>query len=364
MSPSPTPPMSSIPTYAVSPVIPSTPSAVETGATAGSTARTPRPSSTAASRQPRSCCTHAPSGQRSLREAMTCPTAPPRIGSPERERRHVRLGVVHPAAHVRVDRDIGVANEDLAVAGIRELDLRELEIRSGRRPARASGEPDLPRRRRHETILRPSSVLTKSSQKRATLPRGLCRSGADRACDRSARAGPRSSAPKGVACVVFEFSSLLRPRASRSSPSASNAPAGDFAEGPCLAATRPSSAPPRPSASPTPSTFTLKEPGDCVPELHGELRRPSSRALPRVRRGCRARHADAGRELHASTSPCRTRCGTGGKDADLLRPAVHDQRQWRHAAQAEARRSRRRACRTRTSTRRTPRPPCRRRVTR
>ena len=41
----------------------------------------PRPSSSAASRQPRSCRTHAPSGQRSLRDAITRPTAPPVSGA-------------------------------------------------------------------------------------------------------------------------------------------------------------------------------------------------------------------------------------------------------------------------------------------
>ena len=74
--------MSAIPTNAVSPVIPRTPSAVEIGASRGSTPRIPRPSRTAFSRQPKSCTTHDPSGQRSLRDATTRPTAPPRIGSP------------------------------------------------------------------------------------------------------------------------------------------------------------------------------------------------------------------------------------------------------------------------------------------
>ena len=82
VSPSSTAPMSTIPTYAVIPVIPSTPRAVETGATDGSTRRIPRPSRIAASRQPRSCWAHVPTGHASLREATTRPTAPPLSGSP------------------------------------------------------------------------------------------------------------------------------------------------------------------------------------------------------------------------------------------------------------------------------------------
>ena len=74
--------MSTMPTKAVRPVIPSTPRVVESGASAGSTARIPRPSESAASRQPRSCTTQAPSAKRSFREAITCPTAPPFSGSP------------------------------------------------------------------------------------------------------------------------------------------------------------------------------------------------------------------------------------------------------------------------------------------
>src|SRR6187397_2271999 len=74
--------MSSKPTHAVRPGMPRTPSAVEMGATAGSTAIKPRPSDSAYSRQPSQFVTHEPSGTRSLRDATTWPTAPPLITSP------------------------------------------------------------------------------------------------------------------------------------------------------------------------------------------------------------------------------------------------------------------------------------------
>jgi hypothetical protein len=60
----------------------------------------------------------------------------------ERERRHVGLDVVHPSAHVRIDRHPLVADEQLARAGIGKLDLRELEVAQSRLPDRARREPD------------------------------------------------------------------------------------------------------------------------------------------------------------------------------------------------------------------------------
>ncbi len=75
-------PTSSRPTYAVKPGIPSTPRAVDTGASEGSTGRSPAPSLSAHSRQPRLWTTHVLSGHCGLREATTWPTAPPVSGSP------------------------------------------------------------------------------------------------------------------------------------------------------------------------------------------------------------------------------------------------------------------------------------------
>ena len=46
----------------------------------------------------------------------------------ELERRHVRLPVVHAAAHVRVHRHPEVADEDLSVPRLRHLDLRQAEV--------------------------------------------------------------------------------------------------------------------------------------------------------------------------------------------------------------------------------------------
>ena len=62
--------------------MPRTPSAVDTGASDGSTLRTPEPSESAHSRQPSWCRTQSPSASFSFLEATTRPTAPPVIASP------------------------------------------------------------------------------------------------------------------------------------------------------------------------------------------------------------------------------------------------------------------------------------------
>ncbi len=59
------------------------------------------------------------------------------------KRRHVGLGVVHPPAHVRVDRHERVAHEQLARAGVRQLDLGQLEVRGLGLADRPGGQPDL-----------------------------------------------------------------------------------------------------------------------------------------------------------------------------------------------------------------------------
>ena len=56
----------------------------------------------------------------------------------ELEGRDVALHVVHPPAHVGVDRKPAVAHADHAVAERREIDLLQLEIVGGRHPLRAA----------------------------------------------------------------------------------------------------------------------------------------------------------------------------------------------------------------------------------
>ena len=59
------------------------------------------------------------------------------------ERRHVALGVVHPAAHVGVDRHEEVAHQDLALGGFGHLDVDEGEVGQHRLPDGAGGQVDL-----------------------------------------------------------------------------------------------------------------------------------------------------------------------------------------------------------------------------
>ena len=66
----------------MNPGIPSTPSAVEIGAAAGSSRRSAAPSESAHSRQPSWWSTQSPSAYRGFRDAATRPTAPPVIASP------------------------------------------------------------------------------------------------------------------------------------------------------------------------------------------------------------------------------------------------------------------------------------------
>ena len=60
------------------------------------------------------------------------------------ERRHVRLRVVHPPAHVRLDRHQRVLDEHLAFARRPEVRGGEREVRVGRLAAGTAREPDLP----------------------------------------------------------------------------------------------------------------------------------------------------------------------------------------------------------------------------
>ncbi len=62
---------------------------------------------------------------------------------PDLERRHVRLHVVHPPAHVRVDRHEYVSNEHLAVARLRNRFFGYLEILGGDPASRPACETNL-----------------------------------------------------------------------------------------------------------------------------------------------------------------------------------------------------------------------------
>ena len=135
--------MSSRPTYAVRPGIPSTPSAVETGATDGSTGIRPRPSESANSRQPSQLVTHDPSGTRSLRDATTWPTAPPLITSPTWNGGRYDLTSFIRGTHRRVDRHVRVADQHLALGGLRHLHLDEGEVGRLRNAVRPGGQMDL-----------------------------------------------------------------------------------------------------------------------------------------------------------------------------------------------------------------------------
>ena len=74
--------MSSSPKYAVSPVMPSVPRYVGSGAASGSTWRTPLPSDSAYSCTPVVALTNAPTGKPSCFELTTSPMTPARMTSP------------------------------------------------------------------------------------------------------------------------------------------------------------------------------------------------------------------------------------------------------------------------------------------
>jgi hypothetical protein len=75
----------------------------------------------------------------------------------ERERCDVRADVVHARPHVRVDGEVRVADEELAVGGIRDRRLGELEELLVGKPPRAGDEPDLARDALHATMICPCS---------------------------------------------------------------------------------------------------------------------------------------------------------------------------------------------------------------
>ena len=63
--------------------------------------------------------------------------------SPQRERRHVRRHVVHPPAHVRVHRQEGVADEQLALVDRRQRDVDQLDVLGGGLADRPPDQPPL-----------------------------------------------------------------------------------------------------------------------------------------------------------------------------------------------------------------------------
>ena len=111
---------------------------------------------------------------------------------------------------------------------------------------------------------------------------------------------------------------------------ASNASAGDFAEGPCSG--EPAKLCPTATVGQSYSTtFTLKEPGDCGPIFavsSGAF--PPGLSLASDEGVARGTPTQAGRFSFYITVSYTLRA------EERLRPAVHDQRQRRHTAQAEA----------------------------
>ena len=75
----------------------------------------------------------------------------------ERERRDVRADVVHARAHVRIDREVRVADEDLPLGRIRDRRLRDLEEVLAREALRPRDEPDLACDALHAAMIRPWS---------------------------------------------------------------------------------------------------------------------------------------------------------------------------------------------------------------
>ena len=124
--------------------MPSTPSAVDTGASAGSNGSRPRPSESGelapaeVVRDPRSLGEPVVAGRHDLPDGA----AGHRLADAERGR--VRLDGVHPAAHVRVDRDEGIPDQHLPLAGIGHVRLDEREVLRPRDAVGARGEVDLP----------------------------------------------------------------------------------------------------------------------------------------------------------------------------------------------------------------------------
>ena len=115
---------------------------MDTGASCGSIFRSPDPSDSAHSRQPSPWTTQSPSASaRSGRDHPADSPAGHRLA--ERERRHVRAHVVHPRPHVRVDREVRVADENLSVARLGDLDLGDLEEILVREAGRTGDQTDL-----------------------------------------------------------------------------------------------------------------------------------------------------------------------------------------------------------------------------
>src|ERR1051325_12093504 len=94
----------------------------------------------------------------------------------EADRRNVRLALVHPSAHRRIERDVAVLHQQLAVAELAQLHLLERKV--GR-----LDHPDGPGREReamilahHDaTVLRPASVWRLPRRSILTLSSGSTR---------------------------------------------------------------------------------------------------------------------------------------------------------------------------------------------
>ena len=121
--------------------MPSTPSAVDTGAASGSRLRIARASATACVCQPEYDSTRSPTARRGDRDSSTSHTVAPSITSPMLTGSAYDSAVAHPAPHVGVEREVADAQQDLSVLERWEVDGDRLEV-CGRRLAVGSGRQD------------------------------------------------------------------------------------------------------------------------------------------------------------------------------------------------------------------------------
>ena len=110
------------------PGMPSTPSAVETGASAGSILRSPLPSETAWVCQPVRTSTMSPSAKPSRFDATTSLTVPPSITPPIGDRRGIGRRIAHAPAHIGIERKPQRAQQHLARPGPGDRHRLDAEI--------------------------------------------------------------------------------------------------------------------------------------------------------------------------------------------------------------------------------------------
>src|SRR5437660_10416793 len=161
------------------PGMPSTPSAVESGARLGSSLRRPEPSETAYSCQPARASTTSPTAKSLWRDASTRLTVPPSITSPNLDRLGVGARRAHAAAHVGIEREPQRLEQHLAVARLRHRRFGEPEVLRFRRGLGPRGEQDLAVHRHDRSPeispsdlrLPPKAAYIRSEDRRADLSR-------------------------------------------------------------------------------------------------------------------------------------------------------------------------------------------------